>query len=323
MIAAAVSLLAVLWHQPSVISPPQTAAAAAAAPDSVLDILQKDPSPELIPTSQIPADYKPYGITVGSSSGFNFLSAMMASMVQVGDNGSSDTKSTMRILKYLTVSWTNGTEVRAGGQTYLVAYQADTDLMSGLSATSPGGKLAGLTWHKTFLNESLLASVTPMPGYSVQDLQKIEGDLSSSEQDAHPEALSNIKQIGLATMIYSSDFNDKLPAADSTAKAEDEIYPYIKNRDLFKYRNPNGGQILYNTKLSGVNVTKVPKPVETVMWYDEKPWPDGKMLVCYLDGHVSFTDAKTFQAQLKMSQSLSRSVSSPSAAGKKPPKKKK
>jgi hypothetical protein len=55
---------------------------------------------------------------------------------------------------------------------------------------------------------------------------------------------------------------------------------------IFLSTNPEGGSILGDPRLSGMNVNKVPEPANTVMFYDEKPWSHGEGLACYVDGHA-------------------------------------
>ncbi|HJP83730.1 MAG TPA: hypothetical protein VJ835_09525, partial [Fimbriimonadaceae bacterium] len=62
------------------------------------------------------------------------------------------------------------------------------------------------------------------------------------------------------------------------------------NREITQSANPNGGRILLNMALAGVSTMSIEQPAETVLFYDEKVWPNGQYLVGFTDGHVKFLD---------------------------------
>src|SRR5438874_13668219 len=41
---------------------------------------------------------------------------------------------------------------------------------------------------------------------------------------------SNLKQLGMATLMYAQDYDDRLPLRRTWS---DGIYPYVKNRDVY------------------------------------------------------------------------------------------
>ena len=99
-------------------------------------------------------------------------------------------------------------------------------------------------------------------------------------------AMSNVKQIATGMMILLSDTEDIFPYAQSTAQMFDLTMPYLKNNELLKSMNPNGGRLLFNMSLAGASATEIEKPFEVPMIWDEKPWPDGKWLVAFADSHA-------------------------------------
>lgn len=51
------------------------------------------------------------------------------------------------------------------------------------------------------------------------------------ERSARIACLSNVKQIGVARLLYATDYDDKIMPA---AHWEDALYPYLKNRQVYK-----------------------------------------------------------------------------------------
>jgi len=84
-------------------------------------------------------------------------------------------------------------------------------------------------------------------------------------------ALSNGKQIGLAVMMYSQDYDEMLPGPEGI---NDKITPYLKNTsvfDGFTYTFPGGP------------LKDVTKPAETELGWVNGP---GGRAIIYVDGHV-------------------------------------
>ena len=105
--------------------------------------------------------------------------------------------------------------------------------------------------------------------------------------------LSNLKQLATGMLIYSTDYDDRLPLHMESARTfGPALDPYVKNRSLFISTNPAGGEILGNKKLSGKPMNKLERPADTVMIYDSLPWSGEKALVAYTDGHA--TSSKPF-----------------------------
>ncbi|RYG37452.1 hypothetical protein EON81_06675 [bacterium] len=109
-------------------------------------------------------------------------------------------------------------------------------------------------------------------------------------------ALSNMKQIALATMMLAGDNKDVL--ALSQKNAETKIAPYTRNLDVFK--DPGTGRddvYVFNALLANADLTRIESPAETVLWslgskgallfpYGDKD----KTVIAYADGHVKVLD---------------------------------
>ncbi len=117
--------------------------------------------------------------------------------------------------------------------------------------------------------------------------------------------LSRVKQLSTAAIIYSSDFDDKLPAASAW---ETRLFPYTKAESLFhcpevtKAGKSHG--YAFSKALSGASLVSVEEPQLTPMIFDatklEKnafggldllPKPgrhSGGNALGYADGHAKF-----------------------------------
>lgn len=98
------------------------------------------------------------------------------------------------------------------------------------------------------------------------------------------EALIRIKQAGLATIMYSQDFDDVLPYPQSTAVVKVALAPYAKNQNTFESPT-KGGEFRYNLNVGGALLSKVEKPAEVPLWSEHVP-PKSNPVVAYVDGHA-------------------------------------
>jgi hypothetical protein len=113
------------------------------------------------------------------------------------------------------------------------------------------------------------------------------------------QTLSNMKQLSLAMIMYTTDFDDKFPPTmDSALAVKPFVEAYAKNDGIFLSLHPEGSELLGNGKLAGKASQNILRPADTLMFYDEKPWQD-KLLAAYTDGHVdSNSDATRLQSLL-------------------------
>jgi prepilin-type processing-associated H-X9-DG protein len=100
------------------------------------------------------------------------------------------------------------------------------------------------------------------------------------------QALSNAKQIALAALMYSNDYDDQFPYVQSTDQFRHLTYPYSKNDSVWKTTNPNGGGFRFAMNLAGVAETSIDNPAEAPLIYEANAWPDGQRVVAFADGHV-------------------------------------
>lgn len=87
-------------------------------------------------------------------------------------------------------------------------------------------------------------------------------------------ALSKVKQIGLALMMFAMDNDDKFPVKDENFNLK--LNPYLKNADMlngFVYTFPGG------------DMTKLENPQDTELGHMDIP---GGRVVVYADGHAKY-----------------------------------
>jgi prepilin-type N-terminal cleavage/methylation domain-containing protein/prepilin-type processing-associated H-X9-DG protein len=118
---------------------------------------------------------------------------------------------------------------------------------------------------------------------------------------------SNLRQIGLAVQMYSSDYDDLLPLANSQPSASgppgiaDVLLPYVRNRDLF--RCPSDRKHMFQTEGTSydygftlLDIGLPPQPIDNPYNTEpsqcplaadfEKTWHTKGSNVLFVDGHV-------------------------------------
>src|SRR5947209_5346701 len=97
--------------------------------------------------------------------------------------------------------------------------------------------------------------------------------------------LSNLKQIAMATLMFSQDHKEMLPKGASFAVVDKQLQPYLKNEAITTC-HATKKRYAFNTALSGVSLAKVAKPAEAPLYEDAMPHTDGMVAVAFVDGHV-------------------------------------
>lgn len=279
----------------------------------VRQLLEGNSSPrQTLAIKDLPEAYKAVRIQSGSPDTVSTMTQLFAfgmganpaaAMLQMGD-----------------VSWTDGSTVQLDGSPFLVTYKLDlppkaiSKMMvpggaSGSDSSAPTLKLvlvrvsavSSLSMEPSITKESLLhamepilegpADVIPAPA-----AQAVGAPRSASAQT---EALNNVKQCALGTMMYVADYDDVYPWPQSTRAVHEVVRPYLKNDNIWNSLNPKGGQILFNMALGGVSSQDIPSPAETVLYYDSMAWPDGRRVVAYADGHAKLIKETDWQVLKK------------------------
>lgn len=263
------------------------------------ELLKGETLKHVLKVGEMPDDFRALDITTtGMGNYMDMVGGMMGGMMGGlfgGQNAFADA-----IGKH----WTNGREVTLGEQTYLVTYKGKVSLdMSSASGDGPPKMNAGDELRLTLLRVDQIVSIVPL-GLDKAKLLELKaaggsdepggllGVFSQAKASAKETAtLSNLKQLALGFVMYAGDHDDVLPYVHSTASAFRQIQPYTKNEEIQATLNPNGGRVLFNMALAGVSMTSLESPTETVLLYEDTPWPDGKRTVAFADGHAKRLDA--------------------------------
>jgi len=134
--------------------------------------------------------------------------------------------------------------------------------------------------------------------------QPTPADIAKAQASADSTTcISNVKQLGLATLMYCQDYDNSMPPASRWAQG---LLPYAKNEWLFTCptlrKNNEQGGYAFDTRLDAAKMTAIPDPRSTVMYFESvtkqigttdpqtsllmKPRHDDKISVGYVDGHA-------------------------------------
>ena len=212
---------------------------------------------------------------------------MYMGMMMEGDVGAEQ----MEKIRYFDARWTKGDVVMIGGTRYLATYRTDTIEVI-MAVSGEFSRETGLELYLELVNLDNVKTISPLADLTPEIYSEIFSDVFVSpfgeaiEAAPQTRTLSNIKQISLGMLMYASDYDDLTPYAQSTKTVEYVISPYVLNNELFKSLNPDRSRFLFNMAIAGVNMTDIPSPAETVMFYESRAWPDGLRVVSFCDGHA-------------------------------------
>jgi len=293
------------------------------------DLFKPNGIPTQIKVSGIPADMHAVSVQTSGSSGSPMDAftgywplMLMGSMMSSQNNQAPQEAALMGAMEMMGVSWTKGDVVSVQGHDYLVTYKMSLSL-AGLSSGPPtfpdhldlmlvrNDYVQSIQPKPDITPESYanaFGAVSAMHGAQAQAATATAGGFagtagttgSSGElRSLQTQTESNAKQLALGMLMYTSDWDDILPYAQDTKAAYYITQPYIKNTSTTKTLNPNGGMLRLNMSIAGVNSAKIPNPADTPMYYDSLPWPDGRYVVAFCDGHVKLVDSTEWKKLLK------------------------
>ena len=168
---------------------------------------------------------------------------------------------------------------RGGDRWFIVP---DADIEKQLAQPAPASPEKG----RYFLRP--LAATAALAGLSDSGTKAVEQARLAS---ATTTCLSNQKQIGIAVNMYMQDFDEMYPRKNASYK--DQVYPYVKNLDVFRCPLDAKGTVSYtlNANVQGTGLAAMMYPAQTVLLYEGKNMQmafrhDGKAAVCFADGHA-------------------------------------
>jgi hypothetical protein len=86
--------------------------------------------------------------------------------------------------------------------------------------------------------------------------------------------LSNAKQLALATLMYSQDYDEHFPPLKSYSKFQTVVMPYVRNNSIFGCPE-TGKRYMLNANLHQIVQSKIKSPAKTVLLYDAAAHADG------------------------------------------------
>jgi hypothetical protein len=298
---------------------------------SLLDLMKGDRLPKSYKPADLPETFKAFRIQASGGGGLSDLFGSPMGLMMMGGGGGREA-AMFQLFDLFDLVWTQGDvihlydrkageamdEARKTGATqpapeaegYLVIYRADLSLAELRDLSENPIRAAGVELKLQLVKFSSLTTVTPKPEMTKQRLLELigasksamESEPSAGERAKRTAALSNAKQIAMALMMYSADYDDYLPYVQSTAGLKAALMPYLKNEGIWDTYNP-GARFLFNMCLSGVSCVSIEEPAKTPMIYESAPFKDGTRIVAFADGHasrLSEADWKALDKYLKL-----------------------
>ena len=162
-----------------------------------------------------------------------------------------------------------------------------------------------LAFRIIYVRRQSIISFSPVVEFSPANLRLMatKAPRVEARQVDRTLTLSNLKQIGTGAALLLSDNNNIFPNVQSTKQLFEFMMPYLRNKEVFKTKNPMGGEFRFNMSLAGVSASDIETPAETPLFFESQAWPDGRRCVCYTDTHAKFVtedEWKKMQPMLKL-----------------------
>ena len=89
------------------------------------------------------------------------------------------------------------------------------------------------------------------------------------EKARQTSCLSSIKQLGMACMMYSADWDEQFPTATDSLGFEQQVFPYVRNQGLFTCPSaPNEQGYEWNPNLAGMSTKDIGNPANVPALWD-------------------------------------------------------
>lgn len=105
------------------------------------------------------------------------------------------------------------------------------------------------------------------------------------------EALTRMKSISLATVLYAGDYDDMLPYGQNTETVKSILLPYSKDEKHAKSPTP-GGRFEFNLNVGGVRVADISQPATIPLWIERFNDNPSDPVVGFVDAKVAHVSQK-------------------------------
>ena len=199
--------------------------------------------------------------------------------------------------------FSRGETVSIGGETYLIAYSTKTqqvlpEIFAKNAAPTPVKVTPDMQLELSLLNIRTTGSFTNIrPFVLAEELAANEAAMEPTTKPEPPTAMDtsshkvapkspdNMKQLGLALMMYTQDYDEVLPPVQSAEQVKTLIMPYVKNSDVF-YQPGVHKLYTINGTISKHKLVEIKYPASFCVYYEPMPGKDGSRWTLYMDGHV-------------------------------------
>jgi len=273
---------------------------------SLDDLLSGNKYPSTLKLSDLTPQYRVLRLSVSGSGGG--LGDLMGAFSPLMMRGGMNAQPGSDLLTLLGTYWTTGQTTSLAGHDFLVTYK----LEMGIKTTVASGEPMAVSLKLNLVRTDMISSISPEPEINVARLSKDLADSKLSFNDSsamvvsddaattaavmvpvmaqarlaaeNTSSLSNAKQVALGLLMYSNDYDDVMPYAESTGAIVKVTQPYLKNVKI--WWTTDNRRFLFNHSLGGATSTEVERPAETILIYAEGPASDGKREVAFADGHA-------------------------------------
>lgn len=213
------------------------------------------------------------------------------------------------------IAYTRGQTVQTGKEIYLVIYRVQTPRDPAIRRrwwvrdragkdvgdNAVGGKIPfDAVLGLSLVNLKTMGDLNDIRAFNPKtDVETMR----DSETNDNEESVSNLKQVGLALLQYTQDYDEKLPPMRSAtsvrqittnrdprrATVQEVLQPYARSVEIF--RHPRTRELYRpNAWLSRKSLAQIENLEQdltaTVAFYEASPWRDRKRAVLFLDGYV-------------------------------------
>ncbi|GIK31146.1 MAG: hypothetical protein HND43_04360 [Armatimonadetes bacterium] len=255
----------------------------------------QSPMPLVYSVADLPDDFSAVKVQFGGK-GMDLFGGMtgmfMGMMGSFGGGGGEqdpEQAAAMKFFTYMEISWTKGETARIGTNEFLVTYKFDFDMSMMMGEGPPDLSKMPLRLHLVKLDA--IEALVPRPDLKKSDLLGLASFPAVNSRAKQSSGLSSAKQLALGMILYTSDWDDVFPWPQSTSKVQEVIEPYLKNDRVWETGNSESSRFLFNMNLGGVSYADIESPAETPMFFESKPWPDGRRIVAFADGSAKLVSA--------------------------------